>query len=94
MNYRTGFFILAIVLGGLVSYMIFKPSDVDNSYIELQLKQSQDRVDSLTNLFNNNQPIRNELKDTMLTIDSVYIDISKDSLRARIGHNMLTYSNR
>ena len=32
--------------------------------------------------------LKDEIKDTLIAIDSVYVDITKDSLRARIRYNL------
>ena len=83
MNYRLGFFILAIILGGLVSYMIFKPSEVDNSYLEGQMKQSKQREDSLISELNKTHQTIKLLKDELKDIDTIYSIITKPALIRR-----------
>ena len=86
--------IIIIVLVMIVVFLLVKPEPENNTYHQEQLKESQYRVDSLVLLINELQPKKHELKDTLNSIDSVYTDISKDSLRARIGHLMLTNIHR
>ena len=90
---KTKDFIL-IGLSMVVIYLLVKPEKVTNPYYIREMKASIERQDSLVNLVNNLQTLKYELKDSMLTIDSVYVDISKDSLRARIRHNMSTRFRR
>ena len=80
--------IINIVLVCAVVYLLIKPKTVENPYYIREMKKSIERQDSLVKLINELQTPKNELKDTIKSIDSVYVDISKDSLRARIRHNM------
>ncbi len=86
--------IINIVLVMVVVYLLAKPKPVSNPYYIREMKASIERQDSLVHLVNNLQTKKYELKDSMLTIDSVYVDISKDSLRARIRYNMSTRFRR
>ncbi len=92
MNYRTAFFVLAVIFGGIVAYVIFKPNT--NEYNTERYNQSKQREDSLISELNKLKELKNEIKDTINSIDSAYVNITKDSLRARIRYNMLTNSNR
>lgn len=80
--------IILIVLVMFVIYLLIKPKPVENPYYLREMKESIKRQDSLVNEINNLQYFKNEIKDTLNTIDSVYTDLSKDSLRSRIRHNL------
>ena len=86
--------IINIVLICVVVYLLMKPKPVENPYYIREMKKSIERQDSLVNFINELQKPKNELKDTIKAIDSVYVDISKDSLRARIRHNLSTRFRR
>lgn len=81
---KTKDFIL-IGLSMVVIYLLFKPKEETNPYYLREMKASKYRVDSLVHLINELQTLKYELKDSINSIDSVYTDISKDSLRARIN---------
>lgn len=83
MNYRTGFFILAIVLGGLVSYMIFKPSDVDNSAIKAQYEESKRIEDSLISEINKTKYKLSIIENEKIKIIAIYDTITKPALLRR-----------
>lgn len=83
MNYRVGFFILAVVLGGLVSYMIFKPKEVDNSYVEDRMKQSKIREDSLISELNQVKYKLSVIENEKIKIIAIYDTISKPALLRR-----------
>jgi hypothetical protein len=83
-----------IVLVGVVVYLLMKPKPVENPYYLREMKKSIKRQDSLVNLINELQTVKYELKDTINSIDSIYTDLSKDSLRARIRHNLSTRFRR
>ena len=86
--------IINIVLVMLVLYLVNRPKTIENPYYLREVKASIKRQDSLVNLINDLQTIKYELKDSINSIDSVYTDISKDSLRARIRYNMSTRFRR
>jgi len=86
--------IINIVLVMLVLYLVNRPKTIENPYYLREVKASIKRQDSLVNLINDLQTIKYELKDSINSIDSVYNDISKDSLRARIRYNMSTRFRR
>ncbi len=78
--------IINIVLVMLVLYLVNRPKPIENPYYLREVKASIKRQDSLVNLINDLQTKRNERKDSVKVIDSIYIDISKDELRNRIRH--------
>ena len=86
--------IINIILVMVVVYLLVKPKPLENPYYIREVKASIKRQDSLVNLINDLQTIKYELKDSINSIDSVYNDISKDSLRARIRYNMSTRFRR
>ena len=86
--------IINIVLLMVVVYLLVKPKPIENPYYIREVKASIERQDSLVHLINELQTLKYELKDSINSIDSVYTDISKDSLRARIRYNMSTRFRR
>lgn len=86
--------IINIILVMAVICLLMKPKEIENPYYLREVKASIERQDSLVNLINDLQTIKYELKDSINSIDSVYTDISKDSLRARIRYNMSTRFRR
>ncbi len=83
-----------IILVMAVIYLLMKPKEIENPYYLREVKASIERQDSLVDLINDLQTKKYELKDSINSIDSVYTDISKDSLRARIRYNMSTRFRR
>ena len=77
-----------------VIYLLLKPKPIESPYYLREMKESIERQDSLITLVNELQTIKYELKDSINSIDSVYTDISKDSLRARIRYNLSSRFNR
>ena len=90
---KTKDFIL-IGLSMAVIFLLVKPEKVSNPYYLREMKASKKRQDSLVNELNELKTLKYELKDSINSIDSVYTDISKDSLRARIRYNMSTRFRR
>jgi len=86
--------IINIVLVMLVLYLVNRPKPIENPYYLREVKASIERQDSLVDLINDLQTKKYELKDSINSIDSVYTDISTDSLRARIRYNMSTRFRR
>ncbi len=86
--------IINIILVMAVVYAFSEAKPIENPYYLREVKASIERQDSLVNLINDLQTIKYELKDSINSIDSVYTDISKDSLRARIRYNMSTRFRR
>ena len=86
--------IINIILVMAVIYLLMKPKEIENPYYIREVKASIERQDSLVNLINDLQTLKYELKDSINYIDSVYTDISKDSLRARIRYNLSTRFRR
>ncbi len=76
MNYRLGFFILAIALGGLLSYIVFRPKDVEFTNLKQRHEESKNREDSLVKELNNTITELNNIRDEKNKIIYVYDTIS------------------
>ena len=82
MNYRLGFFILALIVGGLISYLIFRDREAPSIPNELKkdkevlIDSKESEIEALNN--------RNKLiQDEKITTINVYDTISKRELVKR-----------
>ena len=67
----------------VVIYLLVKPKPIENPYYLREVKASIKRQDSLVNLINDLQTPRHEIKDSLQTTDSIYINIDKPQARER-----------
>lgn len=86
--------ITILVLVGIVIFMALQPKENEHPYYLQHIDESIERQDSLVDLIDYLKTPRYEIKDSMFSVDSVYVDISKEQLRARVRHDMFRNRNR
>ena len=70
--------------------MALKPDNSLNEDVIKRYEDSIERQDSIIRLINDLNTERNEIKDKINAVDSSYVDLNKDDVRARIRHLMLS----
>lgn len=80
--------ILILVLIAVICGMALKPDNSLNKDVIKRYEDSIERQDSIIRLINNLNTQRNEIKDKINSVDSSYVDLNKDDVRARIRHLM------
>lgn len=73
MNYRTAFFILALVFGVLVAYLIFKPKDDTNEYYTEKYKKSVRKQKAIASGINQRRDNFKKFRDEIKRNDSIVV---------------------
>ena len=80
--------VLILVLIAVLIGSYLKPDNSLNEGVMKRIEESIQKQDSIIQVINKLNTKRNELKDSINSVDSTYIDLDKNGVRSRVRHLM------